>query len=128
LGAVSSPDGRVLAVWDFHNPEKDKGLEFWDTATGRPAKDWIAPKVKHVRTVCFSTHGKFVLIGTEDSVLIWDPKAGKCVRTLPGAALANLTLSPDGKTVAAFGTGGITVIRMEPCCGFGAWRPALPTR
>ncbi|HEY7424102.1 MAG TPA: hypothetical protein VH682_07690, partial [Gemmataceae bacterium] len=56
-------------------------------------------------TACFSADGQLVLMGTKDSVLIWDPIAGKRVRTLPGAALANLTLSPDGKTVAALGTG-----------------------
>ncbi|HEY7424698.1 MAG TPA: sigma-70 family RNA polymerase sigma factor [Gemmataceae bacterium] len=105
LGAVVSPDGRLAATWSWHNPERDKGLEFWDIVSGQPAKNWIAPNIKRVRTVCFSSDGKLVLIGTKDGVLIWDPIAGKRVRTLPGAAFANLTLSPDGKTAAALGTG-----------------------
>lgn len=106
-GAVVSPDGHIAAAWSWHNREWDKGLEFWDLTNGRHAKGWRAPQVKQVRTVCFSADGKLVLIGTEDGVLVWDPATGKRVRKLPGKALGNLVLSPDGKTVAAFGNGSL---------------------
>jgi WD40 repeat protein len=33
VGATVSPDGRNLAIWTFHNEEKDKGLRFLDATT-----------------------------------------------------------------------------------------------
>jgi WD40 repeat protein len=34
--AAVSPDGRTLALWTWHNEEKDKGLLFVEAKTGKP--------------------------------------------------------------------------------------------
>jgi RNA polymerase sigma factor (sigma-70 family) len=106
VGAAVSPDGRTLALRTWHNKELDKGLQFWDASTAKPAKGWTAPDLKKISSVRFTPDGKAVLVATAESVLVWDPVEGKSVRTLPGGRGALLTFSPDGKTVAAFGHRG----------------------
>jgi WD40 repeat protein len=103
VGATVSPDRRVVATWSDWDPKQDKGLQFWDTASGDPVKDWTPPQRKGIRTARFSPDGKTILIGMEDSVLVWDPVAGKRVRTLPGTSGFDLTFSHDGKSVASLG-------------------------
>jgi WD40 repeat protein len=105
VSAAISPDGRTIAAWSWHNPELDKGALFLDAATGRPAKGWTVPTLKQVHAVRFAPDGKSVLIGTKEGVLVWDPSAGKRLRTLAEGMGHNLTFSPDGRTVASFGTG-----------------------
>jgi RNA polymerase sigma factor (sigma-70 family) len=102
-GAAVSPDGRVVAIWSWSNPELDKGLEFWDAVTGKPAEGWVAPDCKGVRGVWFAPDRRTVLVGTAEGVVVWDPRAGKRIRTLPAGSRSDLTFSHDGKTVAAFG-------------------------
>src|SRR5262249_25640741 len=106
VDAVVSPDGRTLVAWSWHNPERDRGVQFFDAATGRPAKGFIAPDVKRVREARFTPDGKTVLIGVGDGIMVWDPVAGKRLRTLPGSTGHNLTFSPDGKTVVSIGPSG----------------------
>jgi WD40 repeat protein len=103
LGAALSADGRVVATWTDDDPGPDRGLEFWDAATGKPAKGWTPPAEKQVRAAQFSPDGKIVTVGTNDGVLLWDPLAGRRLRTLPRASGIGLTFSPDGTTVAVLG-------------------------
>src|SRR5205807_2938451 len=42
VDAVLSPDGRTVATWSWHDPDKEKGVEFWEAATGKPKEGWIA--------------------------------------------------------------------------------------
>jgi RNA polymerase sigma factor (sigma-70 family) len=105
VGATVSPDGRVAAIWTFHNEDKDKGLRFWDAVSGKPARDWKAPSIKRINSVHFTPDGKTVLIGTKDGVLVWDPITGKEIRTLPHVREQHIVFSPDHKTAAALGKG-----------------------
>ncbi len=105
LGADVSPDGHIVAAWNYRNPDQDQGLRFLDAATGKPAKAWIAPRLKQIHVARFTPDGKTIVIATEDEILVWDPVAGKRIRTLPGKAKAHFTFSPDGKTLAALGSG-----------------------
>jgi WD40 repeat protein len=105
FAAVVSPDGRTVAALSFHNGEPDRGVQFLDAVTGAPAEGWHAPDVKRVHDVLFTPDGKTLLVALHDRVLVWDPIGGKLLRTLRGGQGRNLVLSPDGKTVAAFGTG-----------------------
>jgi WD40 repeat protein len=100
-GVVLSPDGRTVASWSGHGGDFDKGVQFWDAATGQPTKGWVAPTLKRVFSVQFAPDGKTVAVSTVEDTLIWDPVAGKRVRTLRGGYGDLLTYSPDGKTLAA---------------------------
>jgi RNA polymerase sigma factor (sigma-70 family) len=130
--AVLSPDGRTVAAMNVHTRGGTAGLQFLDATTGGPAKGWQAPDVKPVRDVLFLPDGKAVLVGLGDRVLVWDPAAGKQLRTLrcgtenePSSPpdpwteqhgsvdtapveVSRLLLSPDGKTVVAFVANGLT--------------------
>lgn len=106
LGAHISPDGRIVAAWSYWKPDRDQGVRFWNAATGKPAKGWIAPRLKKIHTARFTLDGKAIVIAAENEVMVWDPFAGKRIRTLPGKTESNLTFSADGKTVAALVGGG----------------------
>jgi WD40 repeat protein len=56
--------------------------------------------------VWFAPDRRTVLVGAAEGVVVWDPKAGKRLRTLPASRGSDITFSPDGKTVAAFLRGG----------------------
>jgi RNA polymerase sigma factor (sigma-70 family) len=105
VGAEVSPNGRAVAGWNYWNAEPDKGLQFWDAATGKPAKGWIAPRLKEIQAAKFAPDGKTIVIATASEILVWDPISGKRIRTLPGKTRGHLTFSPDGKTLAALGAG-----------------------
>src|SRR5262249_50770390 len=79
--AVTSPDGRTVAAWSWHNPDRDRGLLFLDAATGGPAKGWLAPDLKRVSGARFAPDGKTVLVAHRDGVLVWDPTTGRRLRT-----------------------------------------------
>jgi RNA polymerase sigma factor (sigma-70 family) len=99
--AFLSPDSRTVAILLGVPGEFTKGVQFLDAATGRPAAGWIGPSLTRVHSVQFAPDGKTVAISTEEGTLIWDPVAGKRVRSLPGGSGDRLTYSPDGKTLAA---------------------------
>ncbi|HEY7424697.1 MAG TPA: WD40 repeat domain-containing protein [Gemmataceae bacterium] len=101
--AAVSPDGRAVAVTTYSN--KQKSVRFWDATNGKPFKDWKdwgGPK-NPSPAVQFTPDGKTVLISTKDGVTVWDPRAGKCIQTLPGRRASHFAFSPDGKTVASLG-------------------------
>jgi RNA polymerase sigma factor (sigma-70 family) len=99
--AFLSPDGRTVAICLGVPGESQKGVQFLDAATGKPAEGWIGPSLPRVHSVQFAPDGKTVAISTAEGTLIWDPVAGKRVRSLPGGSGDRLTYSPDGKTLAA---------------------------
>jgi WD40 repeat protein len=105
VGATVSADGRTVALWTFHNEDKDKGLRFLEAATGKAIPGWTPPSQKQIRTAQFSPDGKTVFVGTRDGLSIWDPVAGKEVHTFPNVWGVRFAFSPDGKTAAALGTG-----------------------
>lgn len=96
-----SPDSRILAIRKFVPPDT-YGLEFWD-ATGKPAAGWTAPPPQETRGVQFTPDGKTVLIVTRNSVMVWDPFAGKTLHAYPAVQASRIVFSPDGKKAAAFG-------------------------
>ncbi|HEY7424695.1 MAG TPA: sigma-70 family RNA polymerase sigma factor [Gemmataceae bacterium] len=106
LTAAISPDGRAVAITSYSDKDEDNSVRFWDTATGKPVKDWKDwdyPKGRPAPGVQFTPDGKSVLICTDEGILVWDPLAGKCVRTMSGRRGFNFTFSPDGKWAASLG-------------------------
>jgi RNA polymerase sigma factor (sigma-70 family) len=103
--AVISPDGRTVAAITYFNGPSEGRVLFWDAATGQLMPGWTAPDVKRVMAAQFTPDGKAVLVCTDAGVLVWDPRAGKRLRSLPGGGNYDFRFSPDGRTVAALNAG-----------------------
>jgi RNA polymerase sigma factor (sigma-70 family) len=98
---ILSPDGRVVAWDNSWDSAPNAGVQFCNAGDGKPMKDWKTAPAKRVRAMRFSPDGKTILIGAEDGVWLWDPRAGRRVRDLAGQSGLEFTFSPDGKTVAS---------------------------
>jgi WD40 repeat protein/serine/threonine protein kinase len=93
-----SPDGRWLASggWDHE-------LRLWDAATGAPCA--VLPHPGIVPCLAFGPDGTWLVSGcfADGRLRIWDVETGH-VRTeirVPTGTIRSLTVSPDGKRVAA---------------------------
>jgi WD40 repeat protein len=85
---------------------------FLDTATGKPKPGLSGPAGGW--TFAFAPDRKTLLVGDRDGVQVWDPVAGKAVRTFAGTACGYYgqqktppQLSPDGKLVVAHNGHGL---------------------
>lgn len=118
IDAPISPDGKTVALWCH----RDYELSFWDTTTGEIAAGWKPPeKGTSYGRPRFSPDGRhvFLISKTGADVLVWDPIAGKVVRTVPGGAYQNLAFSPDGKSVAATVVNGSAICVWDLATGKG---------
>lgn len=82
----------------------------------KPSSEWVA-KTHGLVQLAFSPDGKVLATGSSDNaVKVWDPQAGKLLRTLQaasgqivkqgevGAQVWAIVFSPDGSTIATAGT------------------------
>ncbi len=113
---VFSPDGKTIA-----SASSDKTVKIWDAQTGKPIQtlkghQYYAVKKRflasgfYIRThniinsVVFSPDGKTIASASLDrTVIIWDVKTGKPIKTLKGHQddVTSVVFSPDGKTIAS---------------------------
>jgi WD40 repeat protein len=91
-----TPDGRMAAA-----TTADGWLWFWDLGTGRPRHPAQPAHGTAAWVVSADGRGRWLASGGYDDVVrIWDARRGVTVRTaLPGSA-GDLSLSPDGRTLA----------------------------
>jgi WD40 repeat protein len=93
-----SPDGRWIASggWD------DK-VRLWDAATGEPCA--TLPHPVFVLSLAFSPDGTWLVTGSfgDDRLRIWDVATARLRKEIPGPGrgFRFLTVSPDGRRVAA---------------------------
>jgi WD40 repeat protein len=93
-----SPDGRWIAsgAWD-------KTVRLWDAATGEPCA--TLPHPGYVLDLAFGPDGQWLVTGSfgDDRLRIWDVATARVRKEIqgPGQDFRFLTVSPDGRRVAA---------------------------
>src|SRR5262249_2480772 len=103
-----SHDGQRLA-----SSSLDGTVKVWDAVSSHEA---LLLRGQHkVGRVAFSPDGRSLasVDGVDRTVNVWDVETGQVLRTLPvdTAGLSDLTLSPDGRLLAAAGEDGTVLIR-----------------
>jgi WD40 repeat protein len=93
-----SPDGRWIASGDW-----DGKVRLWDAATGEPCATLRHPGL--VLSLAFSPDARSLVTGSfgDDRLRIWDMATARVRKEIqgPGRGFRFLTVSPDGRRVAA---------------------------
>jgi WD40 repeat protein len=104
--AAISPDGRSVVIGS-----KAGSVSFIDTSTGQvrtPAEGQRAA----ITSLAYPSNGRTVVsVGSDDSVITWDPRtaAPNEVLTGPSGHVAGAAVSPDGSTLYTSLVGGVLV-------------------
>jgi WD40 repeat protein/serine/threonine protein kinase len=97
-----SPDGRWLASGGW-----DGKVCLWDVVTGELCA--TLPHPEYVHSLAFLSEGPWLVTGSygDDRLRIWDLATARVLREIPGPGrnFRSLTVSPDGRRVAAWADG-----------------------
>jgi WD40 repeat protein len=97
-----SPDGRWLASGGW-----DGKVQLWDAATGEQCA--TLPHPLYVHSLAFLPDSQGLVTGSygDDRLRIWDVTTARFLRKIPGPGpiFRSLTVSPDGRRVAAWADG-----------------------
>ena len=103
---VITPDGRSILTGTTD------GLRRWDLATGKEQGRVTLPLVSVRGLAVRPKDGLLAASGNGPNILLFDPKAGQVIRTLPtcttdvpGVAIHSLAFSPDGRQLLSAGNG-----------------------
>jgi WD40 repeat protein len=107
---VLSPDGKLLVTAGH-----DRVLRLWDANSGQHLGS-LTGHANMVKSVIFMPDGKQLLsVANQEGIILWDLASRKEVRRYKTEASIAMTLSPDGKTIAA--AAGIKLLRWDVATG-----------
>ncbi len=106
--AALSPDGETIALWDDKNPQT---IALWNIRTGEKRRDiGVPPQAQSLYALRYSPDGKtlYACSGTDTRILRWDAVSGKGLPFIGkhDDGVNGITLSPDGRSLAALSLGG----------------------
>jgi WD40 repeat protein len=93
-----SPNGRILASGSA-SASGDLGVHLWDVASVKELR--TLPFIEDAYTLTFSPDGRFLYVGTNAGVPIWDMQSGKELSGLEAGGSRAIALSPDGRMLAS---------------------------
>ena len=109
-----SPDGRTLAGCVYHGDT----VSLWDAYTG-DLKDTLESEGEYFRSVAYSPDGSTLAVissrgvgddtSADDTVRLWNvvPGQPKTSFIFPAESVGRVRFSPDGRTLAVTGRGGV---------------------
>jgi RNA polymerase sigma factor (sigma-70 family) len=115
LKTAVTADGKLAAT-----AGGDGTIRLWDLGTGKPVRSWEADRMGSVFSIAFTPDGRSLLAcGWSGTLRLWDVTTGAEVRRYreEKSFVRVAALSPDGKLVAASGTGGMTITLQETATG-----------
>lgn len=117
--AVFSPDGKYLAACGPLNENGQAKVDhyrIWEVATWKPVREWTMPMTGASRLL-YSPDGKVLAMADgQDGLHLFDPAAGKLLRTETEGGMRAATFSPDGRTLAVCHEPGVVRL-IEPISG-----------
>jgi WD40 repeat protein len=109
---VWSPDDRRILLGGAPNkagsPPRRAGLEIVDAATGEDLGDYAITDQDGVAALSYSPDGKYLVIGWDRILEIWDAAHTKLLQRIPGWTHA-ADFSPDGRYLAISTGNGQTI-------------------
>jgi WD40 repeat protein len=103
LFVVWSPDGRHFAVGGSPVTAGARlataAVEIFDVKTGKQLAEYTRANASHVRALMYSPDGKYLMIGWDGGVEIWDAQHTKLLQSIAGDVDA-ASLSHDGRHLA----------------------------
>lgn len=111
LGAVLdiSPDGETYAAVGAKGSGR---VEIRDLGTGEPVRTWDAHDGDVLHLVLSADGAMLATTGNDGTVKVWDPRTGALLHTVegaPGSQVLGVSLSPDGRLLAAAWVGQAVV-------------------
>jgi WD40 repeat protein/beta-lactamase regulating signal transducer with metallopeptidase domain len=102
IGAVYSPDGKLIASGGIDEGKDQHSLRIWDVATGKELRQCTLPKNEPPINLAFSPKGdQLAAVIEEDDMHIFDVASGKAIHRLTHYWPSRTAFAPDGKTVVS---------------------------
>ena len=103
-GVAFSPDGRLIAV------AAGGGVTIYET-TFWQKQGTVAARIPCSHVAFWRGGNAIVTVGVDGTIQLWDVPTRRSLIILPAAAgaISSLSLSPDDRTVAAGGAGGVVI-------------------